>query len=315
MPNRSFKLIYLSHDLTNKKEWSLTRFKVKLAVAAAVCLFVLFNVGVGVVVSNVVTTKANEALTFENQSLREHVGDFETKLYAASERMSSLAESDNMLRLMADLPLIEADVRSVGIGGSITDPILMPTIPEVNEVSWTLDKLNREIELQRASFEEIHEKLSANAELLEHMPTLRPLETGYMSSFFGVRRDPFTKKPTRHQGLDFSAPRGTPIKATAGGRVVYSGRYYNYGKFIVIDHGQGYETAYGHLHKINVKKGQKVFKGDIIGQVGNTGRSTAPHLHYEVRVNGHAVNPINYIFDESERFPTMAASGNSRRHN
>jgi murein DD-endopeptidase MepM/ murein hydrolase activator NlpD len=146
------------------------------------------------------------------------------------------------------------------------------------------------------------------------MPTLRPVDTGYMSSFFGMRRDPFTKKRTRHYGLDFSAPRGTSVKATAGGKVVYAGYYYTYGRYIVIDHGQGYETAYGHLHKINVKKGQRIAKGDLIGQVGSSGRSTAPHLHYEVRVNGHAVNPIDYVFDEVERFPTLAA-GSSHRHN
>lgn len=315
MPNRSFKLIYLSHDLTKKIEWSLTRKKVKWALIAVACLFLLYNVGLGVLVSKVVSSAENDALSLENRMLRENVADFDSRLHEASERMSHLAESDNMLRLMADLPLLEADVRNVGVGGSVVDPILMPTIPEVNQVSWTLDKLEREIELQRASFEEIHEKFQANAELLEHMPTLRPLDIGYMSSFFGVRRDPFTQKPTRHCGLDFSAPRGTPVKATAGGRVVYSGVYYNYGKFVVIDHGQGYETAYGHLSKINVKKGQMIHKGDIIGNVGSTGRSTAPHLHYEVRINGTAVNPINYVFDESERFPTLAASGNSNRHN
>lgn len=315
MPNRSFKLIYLSHDLTKKIEWSLTKKKVKWAVAAVVCVFVLFNIGVGVTVSKIVSTKKTEVLAQENHLLRENVANFDLRLHEAAERMSYLAESDNMLRLMANLPLLEADVRNVGVGGSVTDPILMPTIPEVNKVSWTLDKLEREIELQRASFEEINEKFQADAALLEHMPTLRPVDTGYMSSFFGVRPDPFTKKLTRHCGLDYSAPRGTPVKASAGGKVVYAGVYYNYGKFIVIDHGQGYETAYGHLNKVNVKKGQTVFKGDIIGQVGSTGRSTAPHLHYEVRINGVAVNPINYVFDESERFPTLAASGNGSRHN
>ena len=92
-------------------------------------------------------------MTQENHRLREHVADFDLRLNSASERMSHLAESDNRLRLMADLPLLEADVRNVGVGGSVTDPILMPTIPEVNQVSWTLDKLEREIDLQRSSFE------------------------------------------------------------------------------------------------------------------------------------------------------------------
>jgi murein DD-endopeptidase MepM/ murein hydrolase activator NlpD len=313
MSQRSFKLIYLSHDLTKKIEWSLTKYKVKLAVSVVVGLFVLLNLAVGFVVANVASTRENEALGLENRRLREHIEVFDQRLAAATERMSNLAESDNMLRLMADLPVLQEDIRNVGVGGSATDPILEPTIPEVNAVEWTLDKLDRELELQLESFKEIHEKLSSNADLLDHMPTLRPVDTGYMSSFFGLRGDPYTKKPARHYGLDFSAPRGTTVKASAAGKVVYAGQYYTYGKFIVIDHGRGYETAYGHLYRMDVKVGQNIAKGDIIGQVGSTGRSTAPHLHYEVRINGVAVNPMDYVFDDAERFPTMASNELGRR--
>jgi murein DD-endopeptidase MepM/ murein hydrolase activator NlpD len=313
MSQRSFKLIYLSHDLTKKIEWSLTKYKVKMAVSVVVGLFVLLNLAVGFVVANVASTKENQALELENRRLREHVEQFDQRLAAATERMSNLAESDNMLRLMADLPVLEEEVRNVGIGGTATDPMLEPTIPEVNKVDWTLDKLDRELELQMESFKEIHNRLSLNADLLDHMPTLRPIDTGYMSSFFGMRGDPYTKKPARHYGIDFSAPRGTPIKATAAGKVVYAGQYYTYGKFVVIDHGRGYETAYGHLHKINVAEGQQISKGDILGLVGSTGRATASHLHYEVRINGVAVNPIDYVFDEVDRFPTMASGDLNHR--
>jgi murein DD-endopeptidase MepM/ murein hydrolase activator NlpD len=111
-----------------------------------------------------------------------------------------------------------------------------------------------------------------------------------------------------HQGVDISEPYGTPVMAAAAGKVVYAGHYYNYGKFIVIDHGSGYQTAYGHLSKIDVKEGMAITKGQLIGQVGQTGRATAPHLHYEVRQDGQPVDPTDYFFDDvaAAGFPTQS---------
>jgi len=104
------------------------------------------------------------------------------------------------------------------------------------------------------------------------------------------------------------------LLATAGGVVAYARRFSNFGKFIVIDHGSGYETAYGHLNAIKVRQGQRISKGQVIGAVGSTGRSTAPHLHYEVRVNGRAVNPLDFVFEDSRHDPVYAHAG-SPRHN
>ena len=114
--------------------------------------------------------------------------------------------------------------------------------------------------------------------MLEHTPTLRPIEGGYISSGFGARRDPFIKRVENHAGVDICQERGTPIVATAEGQVIYAGHYYSYGKFVVIDHGFGYQTAYGHMNAIDVRQGQYVSKGQAIGAVGSTGRSTAPHV-------------------------------------
>ncbi len=306
MVNRKFSLILLSHDLSKKVEFTFTRAKAKALLAGLVASFLLFNGVTGFLATRFVSDSDKAQLEAENQALKEQLAKFDTKIESVEEKLSTLAETDNMLRLMADLPLLSADVRQVGVGGAAEILPPGPMLPEAQELGQILNKLDRELELQKTSFREIHSKLEQNAKLLEHLPTLRPCDSGYFSSGFGVRHDPFTKKATHHDGLDISAPRGTPVMSTAAGTVIYAGRYYNYGQFIVVDHGGGYQTAYGHLHKVMVRKGQKVAKGVVIGQVGSTGRSTAPHLHYEVRVNGVAVNPMDYVFESTESFPGFA---------
>ncbi|MCB9357649.1 MAG: peptidoglycan DD-metalloendopeptidase family protein [Calditrichaeota bacterium] len=308
MANRKFSLILLSHDLSKKVEFSFTRGRAKALLAGLVASFLLFNGVTGFLASRIAADSGREQLEAENRALREQLAQFDSHIQTVEKRLSTLAETDNMLRLMADLPVLSEDVRQVGVGGTAEILPLGPMVPEAQEINEILGKLDRELDLQKTSFREIQAKLEQNKALLEHLPTLRPCDTGYFSSGFGTRKDPFTKKATHHDGLDISAPRGTPVKTTAAGTVVYAGRYYNYGQFIVVDHGGGYQTAYGHLHKVLVRKGQKVTKGTVIGQVGSTGRSTAPHLHYEVRVNGVAVNPMDYVFEETESFPGFAAT-------
>lgn len=305
MPQRKFKLIYLSHDLTKKVELTLTHRKVQAALLALAVFFLATNLVAGLVASFLINSRENEALQRENKKLRSHVTQLETRMAGMSRDLSVLDETDKLLRMMADLPPLDQDVKNVGVGGT---PNLTPDdaqLPEVTNVMWSLDRVGREIELQRASFEEIHHKLTVNAELLEHTPTNRPVEGGYISSGFGVRRDPFTKRVEPHAGVDICQERGTPIMATAGGQVIYVGRYYSYGKFIVIDHGFGYQTAYGHLNDFAVRQGQYVTKGQVIGSVGSTGRSTGCHVHYEVRVNGRPVDPTDYFFEDVATLPTI----------
>lgn len=305
MPQRKFKLIYLSHDLTKKVELTLTHRKVRAALLGLAVCFLVLNVVTGLITGFLINSRENEALQSENRKLRSQITEIETRIAGISSDLSGLGETDKLLRMMADLPSLDPDVKEVGIGGS---PSLTPVeedMPELSGALWSLDRISREIDLQRASFEEIHHKLTVNAELLEHTPTLRPVEGGYISSGFGVRRDPFTKRVEHHAGVDISRERGTPIVATAGGQVIYVGRYYSYGKFVVIDHGFGYQTAYGHLNEFNVRQGQYVTKGQVIGSVGSTGRSTGNHVHYEVRVNGRPVDPTDYFFEEVATLPTV----------
>jgi murein DD-endopeptidase MepM/ murein hydrolase activator NlpD len=303
MPNRKFKLIYLSHDLTKKVEFTLTHRKVRVALLALGVGFLATNVVAGFFMSYLINSRENGELKAQNETLRQHLNQVETRLSGVGEALGGLSQTDKMVRMMVDMPLVDEDVRQVGVGGSPLEAPAADIDPQLSNVLWTLDRVDREIEVQKASFEEIHQKLTEDQQRLDHTPTLRPLQGGFVSSGYGLRRDPFTKAMNRHEGLDISQERGTTVLAAAAGKIIYTGYYYSYGKFIVIEHGFGYQTAYGHLHAIDCREGQMVLKGQAIGQVGSTGRSTGCHLHYEVRVNGEPVNPSDYFFEELAELP------------
>jgi len=133
--------------------------------------------------------------------------------------------------------------------------------------------------------------------MLACTPTIRPVDDGYISSVFGYRISPFTERKEFHKGLDIATKKGTPILATADGVVTFSDKKGLIGNMIVIDHGYGFTTRYGHCQKLLKNKGDTVKRGDIIALVGNTGRSTGPHVHYEVQLNGVQVNPTRYIIN------------------
>jgi murein DD-endopeptidase MepM/ murein hydrolase activator NlpD len=300
---KKFRLIYLSDDLTKKVELTLTRTKVAVLGGVVILSCLLANLLLSLLVSQfflnyrVTTLKANEkALTGQLQTMSGRLDD-------AEKNLASLAQTDDFLRLLANLPAISRDVREVGVGGGSEDLPDYSQNPAVSSTLWTLDKVEREIQLQMSSFQEINARLLANQEVLDHTPSLRPVEGGYISSGFGYRRDPFTGRTSMHPGVDIPQKSGTPVFATATGQVVYADRYYSYGKLVMIDHDNGYQTVYGHLHTIDVKIGEYVQKGQQVGTVGATGRATAPHLHYEIRIAGKPVDPLDYFFDELAAVP------------
>lgn len=302
MPNKKFKLILLSHDLSRKIELSLTSRKVRAALLGVGFCFLATNVVAGLVASFVLHSRENQALQSENTQLREHLSTMESRLAGVNQQLSVLGETDKLLRMMSSLPPLDDDIREVGVGGGIDETTFEPNPAELSYSVWSLEKITREIEIQKASFEEIHAQVTENVEILDHTPTLRPVDGGYVSSSFGLRRDPFTKRMAVHHGVDISQAAGTSVMATAAGRVLFAGHYFNYGKFVVLEHGNGYQTAYGHLSKIDVHKGQMITKGQFIGKVGSTGRSTSPHLHYEVRQDGQPVNPTDFFFDDATTY-------------
>jgi murein DD-endopeptidase MepM/ murein hydrolase activator NlpD len=182
-----------------------------------------------------------------------------------------------------------------------------------------LDVIQKQMVIQSKSLDEITKLAEEKEKLLEAIPAIQPinnLELTRMASGYGWRSDPFTKARKMHWGMDFTAPQGTPIYATGDGKIIRADNNSSgYGKHIRIDHGYGYISLYGHLSQYNVREGQKVQRGDLIGFVGSTGRSEAPHLHYEVWKDEERINPINFYYgsltaDEFENMLKFASQEN-----
>jgi murein DD-endopeptidase MepM/ murein hydrolase activator NlpD len=170
----------------------------------------------------------------------------------------------------------------------------------LREEGLRLDNLVRQVRFQKASYSEVLVNLQDREEELARIPTISPVLTGYtITSRYGPRRDPFTGRRAQHNGLDFRAVTGTPVVSAADGTVSFVGYNGDFGLTIEIKHGGGIETAFCHLKSASVRPGQEVTRGECIGKVGSSGRSTGSHLHYEVRVDDRPVNPKKYILTPS----------------
>ncbi|KAA3628939.1 MAG: M23 family peptidase [Bacteroidetes bacterium] len=171
------------------------------------------------------------------------------------------------------------------------------------EVNSKIDHVKQKLDIYSKSVSDVVELAKEKEEMLACIPSIKPVRSDKLArsvrllSGFGYRIHPIYKVRKMHAGIDFTAPTGTPIQATGNGTVIKAGRGTGYGKRVIIDHGYGYQTLYAHMHKIDVKVGQKVTRGEQIGQVGSTGASTAPHCHYEVIHNDRKVNPIQFVMD------------------
>ncbi len=224
---------------------------------------------------------------------------------------------DNIYRVIYNLNPISKSVREAGFGGTDRYKDLKGFDNSSIVVSTTqkIDKLTKQFVVQSNSYDEIVKIANQRKDRLASIPAISPVskKRARLASFFGYRIHPILRTKRMHEGVDFSAPRGTKVYATADGVVrntKYSG---GYGRQILIDHGHGYKTRYAHLNKSLVRRGQKVKRGDLIGHVGSTGLSTSPHLHYEVLKNGSPVNPINYYFNDitpEEYNQLIARTGN-----
>ncbi len=211
---------------------------------------------------------------------------------------------DNIYRVIFEAEPIPKSVREAGIGGVDRYANLKGYNESklLVETAKKLDRLTSEIYVQSKSFDEVFALARNKEKMLASIPAIQPvrnIDMRRISSYFGYRIDPIYKVKKFHEGIDFSAPVGTPVHVTGDGvvvRVIRSNR--GYGNEIIVDHGFGYMTRYAHLSAFKVKKGQHVKRGQVIGLVGNTGKSTAPHLHYEVIKNHRPINPINFFFND-----------------
>ncbi|RYJ42027.1 peptidoglycan DD-metalloendopeptidase family protein [Flavobacterium beibuense] len=239
----------------------------------------------------------------EIENLKVNYEILNKRMEEANEVLAAIEERDNNLyRAYFNTSPIPDEQRKAGFGGVNRYKELegFNNTKLVRNTTERLDVLSKELVVQSKSLDEIAKLAKDKQQLLAAIPAIQPVKNEdlrHMASGFGYRSDPFTKIRKFHAGMDFSAKTGTPIYATGDGVVQRAdNRATGYGNHIVIKHGFGYETLYAHLSKYNVKVGQKVKRGDVIGFVGSTGRSEAPHLHYEVHKGGEVINPINFYY-------------------
>lgn len=236
------------------------------------------------------------SLRSENADLRAKARDYEQKYGAHQARLHQLEGLVTKLGVMAGIEKVFPDARVGGVGGVSAAETTSPSFDAgaLGKMDLTLDNLE-------GRSQELESFFADQKVLLASTPSVWPVR-GYLSAAFGHRTDPFTGQRDFHSGIDISTPLGTKIVAPANGVVVECARKGGYGNALIIDHGFGIVTRYGHLEGYNVRAGQRIQRGEVIGFVGNTGRSTAPHLHYEVWVRDQAQNPIQYILDEYRSF-------------
>lgn len=233
----------------------------------------------------------------ENQVLLTKTREYEENAGKLQAKVQNLQNMVTKLGVMAGLDQSLPDATLGGVGGVSGIDSIAPTI----ERAPSLTKMEDSVSALTAKSSRLEEFFKGQRVLLASTPSIWPVR-GYLSATFGNRIDPFTGQKDFHSGLDVSTPLGTKIQAPADGVVISCGVRGAYGNAMVIDHGFGVVTQYGHMASFSVKAGQKVRRGDTIGFVGSTGRSTGPHLHYEVWVRDQAQNPIQYILDESRNF-------------
>jgi hypothetical protein len=207
---------------------------------------------------------------------------------------------DHIYRVYFEQDPWPATQREVGVGGAYEyTPFMQSQHGDLLiQTNLNIDRVERKLVVQSTSFDQVAEMAVTKEERLAARPAIQPVSSKDLIRFgssFGMRFHPILKVMRPHEGIDLTAPRGTPIYATADGVVIQAGyRTGGFGKKILLDHGYGYRTLYGHCDEVLVQPGQEVKRGEVIGKVGSTGLSKSPHLHYEVHVNGHPVDPINY---------------------
>jgi len=244
----------------------------------------------------------NERLREENQAQQFHIQRFSDQVTRLNRQVDKLQNYYARLKVLTQLDLEEHAEGARAAGGPQprtleTDAYLEKNLKnQIRRIHWELEELQMEAKIQEQNAHRIENFFDSQRSLLAATPTIWPVR-GWITSGFGHRLSPFTGALQMHDGLDIGARRGTPVKASADGIVIYAGWKSEYGKLVTLDHGYGFRTRYGHLNRIHVRNGQRVKRGEVIGTVGSTGKSTGPHLHYEVRVNNVPANPKRYILD------------------
>ncbi len=294
-----------------------TRVRQIVASKQLVCLFSFFLLAVlvssGYILFDYIRLKFTDV---QNKNLEkivlrqeENIADqkkqiriFAEKINRIKSELARLSEFEQKIKVVANLEETDNQEEIFGVGGSLPEDLDTKNVIAsghnalLREMHDQMDQLEMISVYHKKSFEQLLDMLKDRENLLASTPSIRPT-SGWISSRFGYRKSPFTGKREFHKGLDIAAPKGTEIRATADGVISFSGKKGLLGKMIIIDHGHGMVTRYAHIDTLLKKRGESVERGEVIGLVGNSGRSTGSHLHYEVLLNGIQVNPEKYILN------------------
>ncbi len=301
MAKRRWTVVLVPHDSEPSKIVEVSYRLVKMGIAATVfAAAVALCVGY-VTISRTVDLSKSARLAQENARLEQQLSELNGRLSGLADTLSRISQRDARIRVLANLEPIDPQVQAAGIGG--------PTFTEgtadagvammrTNEIRVDLNGLIRRANLLASSFQEAADSLGVHSARLAATPSIMPTQGWLTSAFSSMRAHPILHMARPHEGIDVTAPMGTPIEAPAAGTIRDAGWEAGYGNTVVIDHGFGTVTKFAHASKILVREGQRVSRGQRIALVGNTGLATGPHLHYEVHVNGRAVDPLRYVLPE-----------------
>jgi murein DD-endopeptidase MepM/ murein hydrolase activator NlpD len=295
MPRQQHTVIFVPHAHAKLRKWRVTNLQIGLVTGA----LLLLTLTAAFFIWSHFSTKANPVeiarLEGENEKLREVNQEFESSIRKLQDQLTSYEDRTRQLAIVAGIatlgdagdPASAAETAEAGIGGGTpVDEIGVEDLPAMQGRIRQIDGTLKAVET----------RLHQRARWISQTPAITPVK-GILTSGFGYRSDPVTHGRGDHQGVDIAAAPGQPVRASADGIVMRAGTIGGLGKAIYLAHGYGVTTRYGHMSKVEVRPGQRVKRGDIIGRVGNTGRSTGYHLHYEVRQDGQPVNPLVYILD------------------
>jgi murein DD-endopeptidase MepM/ murein hydrolase activator NlpD len=300
---KKIKFFVFSDKTLNYRE--IRWFKRKVILSAAMAAFAAFGglFLLNYVLGDPIGISRNTDLIAENKVLKEQLQVLSERMATVQTHLGELAQRNNDLRVAVSLPKIDDETQQASTGGALNLPEFSFLNRDASKLltnsSDVLSQLEREVQLQKQSYEEITRQYESNKTFFRHLPAIKPCEGPYSLNGFGMRIHPVLGVWRMHEGLDILNETGTPVYASGDATVHFAGvTQSGYGKVIELDHGHGYTTLFAHLSATLVREGQRVKRGELIGRVGRSGLVSGPHLHYEVRLNGRKMNPVDYFFDD-----------------
>ena len=297
-----YKVMVFSSTPGKVRQFKISTTWIRLGILSLVVSFLLGAGGLYLFLSHFEERKQLKALLQENSCQQSQIEEILTDMGSLRQRLVRLHGVEKKIRIIANLEKPDSEMPLTGMGGPSPEEGMLEDLKQnkkdeiTEKIQTELDKLTGFVDKQQAGFNDLESQIQDRKTLLACTPSIKPTK-GWVTAGFGYRQSPFTGLREFHRGLDIAARKGTTIISPADGVVVATGTSSSYGNTLKIDHGFGYCTFYAHLDKTKVKRGQQIHRGQVIASVGNTGRTTGPHLHYELHVNGSPVNPMKYILN------------------